>query len=101
MAILTPQDVAIRLYYSKCCVGDQAGIFVTKLKRGNWNAGDERKLNLLSALVEIIEGYCPLDTIIPVTEDDNFITDVEAQHIFEMISELCGVCFAPIGHNYN
>ncbi len=100
MAILTPQDVAIRLYYSKCCVGDNAGAFVKKAKRGTWTQIDERKLSLLSALVEVIEGYCPLDELIPITEEDNFITDAQAQHIFQTISELCGICFAPIGHNY-
>jgi hypothetical protein len=98
MATLTPQDVAIRLFYSKCCVGDQAGKFVTKLKRGTWSQADERKMNLVSALTEVIEGYCPIGG--NVTEDDNFILDADAQHIFEVISELCGVCFAPIGHNY-
>ncbi len=100
MTNLTPQDVAIRLYYSKCCVGDEAGKLANKLKRGSSKQEFERKLNLLSALVEVIEGYCPLDELIPITEEDNFITDAQAQHIFQTISELCGICFAPIGHNY-
>jgi hypothetical protein len=98
MPTLTPQDVAVRLYYAKCCVGDKSGEFINKLKRGSWNDEDERKLALLTALVEVIENYCPLGG--EVEEGDNYISDAEAQHVFELISELCGICFAPIGHEY-
>lgn len=100
MPDLRPIDVAVRVYYAKCCVVNETAIYHKLLKRGAGNRKAIRKIALLQAWVDMLDRYCPLDDGIPVTEDDNFITDTEAQTIFDNIAGLCEICFAPIGHNY-
>lgn len=90
---LNVTDIAVRLNHLRCCIADKADSLVNKKKYGVACDEDEIELMLLTVYQWIICGYT-------VGSDNNQVTEVELNHIFDQISRRCNIAFAVEGANY-
>ena len=99
MKFLSQQDINIRLQLIAAYIADFAVSVSNQFGYGQKCAEHNFKtLALLVGYIEALTCYQPITG--NITEEDNCLSETEAQTIFDHISILTQITFAPIGATY-
>ena len=101
MINLTQNDINVRLQIINCCIGRLTGELLNKIKIGSADVKCKLKdLEVLQGMFEALECYNVLvDNI--TTEEDNCLTEVQAQRMFDYMSSKCDECIKLPGFVYS
>jgi len=95
MAILTTQsDINIRLWRLMCYIGEEADRIENRISTGSDCSCDIKNLKYLVAASEIIGCYVPKAT---ASATDVCLSETQINTIFDVVSEMTGLCFDPPG----
>jgi hypothetical protein len=86
-------DILVRLAHIRCYIASIAARVVERKKYGLANKHETSKMLLLNAYMTIIGDYY-------TTSTNNLITETDLDNIFNVISRITGLCFAPLGYAY-
>jgi len=96
---LNSTDLLVRLQLTSSYIATFSGKVAKQYQQGQKCANQNfRKLALLVGYVEVLRCYQPITG--NVTEEDNCITEEQAQNIFDHISILTDLHFASINATY-
>jgi hypothetical protein len=99
MVNLTQNDIDVRLQTINCCIGELTNSLLIKIKIGSKDAKCKlQELQILQNMVEALKCYNILSD--DVTEEDNCLTEAQAQSMFDYMSTKCDTCFQFPGYTY-
>jgi hypothetical protein len=99
MINLTQDDINVRLQLIQCCIGRKATSLLNKIKIGSKDVNCKlNEILVLQRMIKYLKCYNVLSD--DVTEDDNCLTEVQAQEMFDYMIRKCDLCIKPPGFVY-
>lgn len=99
MINLNQVDINVRLQILQCCIGTKAAELLVKIKIGAKDVNCKLlELQVLQGMFKAVKCYNILSD--DVTEEDNCLTEEQAQAIFSYMQNKCSSCFQFPGVSY-
>lgn len=99
MRYLNETDIQARVTLLACYVGNLGKKVKEDFENGlNCANNNLNTLKIINSYLDIILKYIPIDE--NTIENPNCITEEEAQHIFDILSNLTNIKFKPINTTY-
>ena len=89
-ASIADQEQRLRLLL--CCIGSKGDILATKLRLSSDCQHDIEQLDLLTMYWDALICFDP--------DNIDCLTQSQIDKIWDKVSEICGICFAPYGSTY-